>query len=99
MSSKELDLSTDLVPIGKFRSGTAKLLEQMNADGRTLVITQNGEAAAVVMSPREFESLRARQRFVEEVARGLADVDAGRTQSTAAVRRAMKKRRSQRAGK
>ena len=48
MSSKELDLSTDLVPIGKFRSGTAKLLEQMNADGRTLVITQNGEAAAVV---------------------------------------------------
>jgi len=65
----------------------------LNQEERTLVITQNGEAAAVAMSPREFDALRARQRFVEEIARGLADVDAGRTQSTAAVRRAMKKRR------
>jgi len=91
--TKEPELASDLVPIGKFRSGTAKILEQMNQEERTLVITQNGEAAAVAMSPREFDALRARQRFVEEIARGLADVDAGRTQSTAAVRRAMKKRR------
>lgn len=95
MPSKELDVSTDLVPIGKFRSGTAKILRDMTAEGRTLVITQNGEAAAVVMSPREFDALRARQRFVEEVARGLADVDAGRTTSTTAVRKAMKKRRAE----
>ncbi|HJL02314.1 MAG TPA: type II toxin-antitoxin system Phd/YefM family antitoxin [Polyangiaceae bacterium LLY-WYZ-15_(1-7)] len=94
MPPKDPELASDLVPIGKFRSGTAKILKDMAEEGRTLVITQNGEAAAVVMSPREFDALRARQRFVEEIARGLADVDAGRTQTTAAVRRAMKKRRS-----
>ena len=56
MPPKDPELASDLVPIGKFRSGTAKILKDMAEEGRTLVITQNGEAAAVVMSPREFES-------------------------------------------
>jgi prevent-host-death family protein len=93
MSAKELDLDTDLIPIGQFRSSTAKILEEMADGGRTLVITQNGKAAAVVMSPREFDALRYRQRFVEEIARGFSDVDAGRTQTTAQLRAAMRKRR------
>lgn len=57
------------------------------------MITKNGRAAAVVMSPSGFDALQARQRFVEDVARGLADIDAGRSQTTTAVRRAMRKRR------
>jgi prevent-host-death family protein len=93
MPPKDLELATDLIPIGQFRTSTAKLLEEMTNTGRTLVITQNGKAAAVVMSPREFDALRYRQRFVEEIARGLSDVDAGRTQTTAQVRAAMRKRR------
>lgn len=96
MSSKDIDLAADLVPINEFRSRTSKLLESMTKEGRTLVITQNGKAAAVVMSPREFDALRSRQRFVEEVARGVADVDAGRTQTTSQVRAALRKRRRKR---
>jgi prevent-host-death family protein len=93
MPRKHLELATDLVPIGEFRSRTAKLIEAMKDEGRTLVITQNGKAAAVVMSPQEFDALRYQQRFVEEVAQGLADVDAGRTQTTVQLRKAMRKRR------
>lgn len=96
MAGKDVELAEDLVPINEFRSRTAKLLEAMSKNGRTLVITQNGKAAAVVMSPREFDALRYRQQFVEEVARGLADVDAGRTQTTSQVRTAMRKRRKER---
>jgi prevent-host-death family protein len=91
--AEDVDLAEDLIPINEFRSRTSKLLESMNRDGRTLVITQNGRAAAVVMSPREFDALRYRQRFVEEVAQGLADVEAGRSQTTAQVRAALRKRR------
>lgn len=93
MSRKDIDLATDLVPIGQFRSRTATILKAMADEGRRLVITQNGKAAAVVMSPREFDELRYQQRFVEEVARGLADADAGRTTSTAELRKAMRARR------
>lgn len=90
---KDPDLATDLIPIGQFRSRTAKLIERVNDEGRTLVITQNGKAAAVVMSPREFDALRHRQHLVEDIARGLADVDAGRVQTTAQLRKALRKRR------
>ncbi len=93
VSNKDVDLAEDLVPINEFRSRTSKLLESMAKEGRTLVITQNGKAAAVVMSPREFDALRYRQRFVEEIARAVADVEAGRTQTTSQVRAAMRKRR------
>ena len=93
MSDKDIDLATDLVPIGQFRSRTAKILKEMADEGRRLVITQNGKAAAVVMSPREFDELRYQQRFVEEVARGLADADAGRTTTTSELRRTMRRRR------
>ena len=93
MSTKDVELASDLIPIAEFRSRTAKILGAMTEEGRTLVITQNGKAAAVVMSPREFDAIRYRQRFVEEVARGLADVDAGRTQTTSQLRKTMRKRR------
>ena len=96
MPPKDVELAADLVPIGQFRSRTAKLLQEMADEGRTLVITQNGKAAAVVMSPREFDALRHRQRFVEEVARGLADADAGRTTTTAQLRKSLKQRRRDR---
>ncbi len=93
MTKKDVDLAEDLVPINEFRARTSKLLESMTKEGRTLVITQNGKAAAVVMSPREFDALRYRQRFVEEIARAVSDVEAGRTQTTSQVRAAMRKRR------
>jgi len=91
--SKAIDLEHDLVPIGRFRSQTSKILETLREEGRTVVITQNGRAAAVVLSPREFDALRHRQALVEDVARGLADVEAGRTKTTAQLRASLKKRR------
>lgn len=93
MAAKDLELSSDLVPIGQFRSRTAKILQEVEAEGRTLVITQNGKAAAVVMSPREYDQLKRRERLVEEIARGVGDAAADRVQTTAQVRRALKKRR------
>src|ERR1044071_5592387 len=38
----------------------------------------NGKPAAVVMSPREYDQLSYRSRFVDAVNEGLADVHAGR---------------------
>lgn len=93
MASKDVALATDLVPIGEFRSRTARILDAMADEGRTLVITQNGKAKAVVMSPGAFDALRARQQVLEEIARGLADADAGRVQTTAQVRAALRARR------
>jgi PHD/YefM family antitoxin component YafN of YafNO toxin-antitoxin module len=42
-------------------------------------LTLNGKPAAVVMSPREYDRLAYQSRFIDSVAAGLADVQAGRT--------------------
>ncbi len=38
-----------------------------------MVITQNGRPAGVLLSPREYDRMQERQRFLESIAAGLAD--------------------------
>jgi PHD/YefM family antitoxin component YafN of YafNO toxin-antitoxin module len=51
----------------------------MKADGRPVVITQNGEAAAVLVPPAEYDRLAYQSAFLESIEKGYADSEAGRT--------------------
>ena len=51
---------------------------EIQSSRRPLVITQNGKAAAVLISPSDFDLLTEQARFVEAVQRGLEDVQNGR---------------------
>jgi antitoxin YefM len=52
-----------------------------------VVITQNGEPAGVLLSPEEFDRIVERERFLSDVAAGVADLDAGRTVTTDELKR------------
>ena len=54
------------------------MLREVQSTHRPLVITQNGQAAAVLISPADFDLLTEQVRFVDAVQRGLADVQQGR---------------------
>ena len=71
-------ISEDIVPVSAFKAGAAELLRRVAETGHPLVITQNGKAAGVLLSPAEFDRLSERARFVAAVEEGLADADAGR---------------------
>jgi len=43
-----------------------------------VVITQNGKAAGVLISPAVYDELTERLRFMRSVEQGLADAEAGR---------------------
>ena len=47
----------DTYPLSNFRQRTGEHLKRL-ADGRVETITQNGEAAMVVMSPEVYDSMR-----------------------------------------
>jgi prevent-host-death family protein len=68
----------ELVPVSDFEAHAADLLRRVAETGRRLVITENGKAAGVLLSPAEFDRLSERTRFVAAVEEGLADADAGR---------------------
>ncbi len=76
-----LHVSKDLVPIASFKANASALVRQLKRRKRPFVITLNGRAAAVVLSPDEFDRLADEARFVTAVREGLADSEAGRVVS------------------
>jgi len=73
-----LKVSEDIVPLSEFKAHTSKWLKRISRTGAPVVITQNGRAAAVLVSPREFDVLTERARFLRAVADGMADAEDGR---------------------
>ena len=73
-----LRVSEDIVPLSDFKARASELLKKLAQTGAPIVITQNGRAAGVLLSPTEFDVLTERARFVNAVAGGLADAESGR---------------------
>lgn len=74
---KQLHVSEDIVPLGEFKTHASKALRHVRESGRPIVITQNGKPAGVLLSPKEFDRLTERERFVSAVRDGLKDADNG----------------------
>jgi len=85
-------VSEDIVPVSDFKAQAAAWLKRVADTGQPLVITQNGKAAGVLLSPAQFDALTERARFLEAVEAGLADSDAGRVHTRAAVVAQMRRR-------
>jgi prevent-host-death family protein len=89
-------VSEDIVPVSDFKAQAAEWLKRIAETGHPLVITQNGKAAGVLLSPAQFDALNERARFMAAVDEGLADSEAGRVQTHDAVVTELTKRRSAR---
>ena len=81
---KDINAVNSIVPLGEFKAKAAAYLKALKDE--PLIVTQNGHAAAVVLSPASFEELRERNRLLESMALGIADVEAGRVVDHADVK-------------
>ena len=93
---KNISVSTDIIPVGQFKSDLAKYLKEIREKNNSLIITQNGKPAGVLISPAEFDELRQTKFFIESVSRGLTDSDKGEVFSTSQLRDELKRSRSSR---
>ena len=75
---KPITLSQNIVSLSEFKNKASKMLAEVRNSRRPVVITQNGRAAAVLISPSDYDLLSEQVRFVDAVRRGLADVQNGR---------------------
>lgn len=75
---KPLNISQDIISLSDFKNKASKMLHNVQTSHRPLVITQNGKAAAVLISPSDFDLLTEQASFVDAVNRGLSDVEHGR---------------------
>jgi prevent-host-death family protein len=75
---KPITISQNIVSLSDFKNKASKMINEIRSSRRPVVITQNGKAAAVLISPADYDLLSEQIRFVDAVSRGLADVKEGR---------------------
>ncbi|MGA9480082.1 MAG: type II toxin-antitoxin system Phd/YefM family antitoxin [Desulfobacterales bacterium] len=74
---KPISISENIVSLSDFKNKASRMLHEIQSSHRPFVITQNGKAAAVLISPSDFDFLTEQARFVDAVQRGLTDVQNG----------------------
>ena len=75
---RPLRVSENIVPVSDFKAKAAEWLRRLVESSEPVIITQNGKAAGVLLSPAAYDELTERYRFTKSVEAGLADVEAGR---------------------
>jgi len=73
-----MKLGGNVRPITHLKTRTADLVREVNDSSEPIVITQNGEAKAVLMDVATYDSWRQALLMLKLVAQGEADVAAGR---------------------
>ncbi len=90
---KNILVANDIIPVGQFKSGLAKYLKEIQNKHNSLIITQNGKPAGVLISPSEFDDLRQTKLFIDSISRGLSDSERREVLSTSQLRSELQKTR------
>lgn len=69
-------LSQDIKPISYVKANSGKVLEHVNTAG-PMIITQNGEASAVLMGVNDYEQLQESLALLKILALGKKSVEEG----------------------
>lgn len=76
--STSFQVAEDIMPIAQLKANLSDTVRGLQERPRPIVVTLNGKPAAVIMSPREYDRLTYRARFIAAVQAGLNDLNAGR---------------------
>lgn len=73
--------STQIKPISYVKSHAAELLERIAFEREPIIITQNGEARAVLVDVRSYEEGQETMALLKILAIGSREIEAGETHS------------------
>lgn len=87
--------STQIQPISYLKANAAQVLAQLAQDRAPLVITQNGEAKAVLQDVASYEETQETLALLKILALGNQDVEAGRITPVAEVAARLRAKRAE----
>jgi prevent-host-death family protein len=85
---------TRVRPISYVKANAAELIRELKENGEPLVITQNGEATAVMQDVASYEATQETLALLKILALGRRQVEEGRTVPADEVFRRLRKRRA-----
>ncbi len=74
-----MKIREDIRPVTYLKSRAADLLDQLNKTRRPVVITQNGEARAVIQDPESYEQTKTAVGLLKLLAEGEDNIRNGKT--------------------
>jgi prevent-host-death family protein len=72
-----MQFHSDIKPISWLKNNAKQLIETVDETGNAMIITQNGEAKAVVMNVREYDQIQESLALLRMLADSSADEQAG----------------------
>lgn len=72
---KFMHLSQDIKPISYLKAKTAEVINSVNENQRTIIITQNGEAKAVVQDIKSYENLQNSLNLLKLIVQSENDIE------------------------
>jgi prevent-host-death family protein len=80
-ASRPIQVAEDILSIAELKAHLSQVVRELRERRRTVVITQKGKPAAVVVSPEEYDRLCHQARFLSAINEGLEDLASGRVLS------------------
>jgi prevent-host-death family protein len=74
-----MSLASQIKPISYLKANAAEVLETLAETHEPMIITQNGEAKAVIQDIASYEKMQETLALLKLLAMGQKDVEAGRT--------------------
>ena len=75
--------SEDVIPLGNLKINPGRVVSQVDATHRPVLLTSRGRGVAVIQSLRDYEADTEERTFMKAVLQGFADIEEGRTVSLA----------------
>jgi len=69
--------SEDVVPLSDLKANPGKIVHQVDATRRPVLLTSRGRGVAVVQALADYEAESEERAFLRDVVAGLMDLDAG----------------------
>ena len=88
--------STQIKPISYVKAHAAELLDRITEEREPIIITQNGEARAVLVDVRSFDETQETLTLLQILLKGEQEINAGETVPLSEVMAEFRSRRSKR---
>ena len=84
--------SRDIQPVTEFRANAAQFIEQVQATGEPVILTQHGRSAAVLLDVESYEGMLDELALLRDVRQAEQQVATGKTVTHAAVAKRLRAR-------
>ena len=79
LKGRKMNLSQDIKPISYLKSKTADVINNVNENQRSIIITQNGEAKAVIQDIKSYENLQNSLSLLKLIIQSENDIENNKT--------------------